>query len=335
MSLLPFLRHSSSYGREGSGLGNGYGNAKRLARTNLLNSGGRIVPRVETWPFSVDQNGQSFPGGLVGVRFDYSPTPGSDPVTFNKQYLLAVPGTLPVGYTLRASRDCNRGAFPSSDSTKGLAFPFRLFSGTVVPNVFGWSAAAGATPTRIRIGNALTDYTWMPETVADTCITSAVFSTGYLWTGAPIAGFRYWRFNSAITGATSGFRLWARERISVNADGSVGNSHTMGDTVLYERVASADFPAQLPVWDTGYMDGSPYYPTLGTRRYYCFSRDVVFQNPPSTQPSDWSGGIDQPPPLYLGSRCDIPLPYTFTGLDDSGGHLVAPGGVVPGSLPGF
>jgi hypothetical protein len=86
-----------------------------------------IVPQVIAWPFSTDDAGVSFPSGIVGVR-SVSPgratekawaTPG-DPLE-NLDEWIAVPDTLPVGYTARPSRDVSRGPVGVS-TTKGSAY---------------------------------------------------------------------------------------------------------------------------------------------------------------------------------------------------------------------
>lgn len=74
-----------------------------------------IVPQCIAWPFSTDDDGVAWPAGTVGIR-SVSPgrlterawaTPG-DPLEGLDQWI-AVPDTLPGGYTLRRGRDANRG----------------------------------------------------------------------------------------------------------------------------------------------------------------------------------------------------------------------------------
>jgi hypothetical protein len=86
-----------------------------------------IVPQVIAWPFSADDAGVAFPSGIVGIRSVAAArsterawaTPG-DPLE-NQDQWIAVPDTLPGGYTARNSRDHDRGA-PSATSTKGTPY---------------------------------------------------------------------------------------------------------------------------------------------------------------------------------------------------------------------
>jgi hypothetical protein len=93
-----------------------------------------IMPQCIEWPFTTDDDGLGWPAGTVGIR-SVSPgraaeeawaTPGD--LTEGLDEWIAVPDTLPSGYTLRRGRDVNRGpAGPTfdpgrptfSDTTRG------------------------------------------------------------------------------------------------------------------------------------------------------------------------------------------------------------------------
>ncbi len=74
-----------------------------------------ILPEVISWPFSVDEAGVSFPSGLLGIKtvsYPYATekawgTGGSG--TTDQDLWIAVPDTLPSGWSSRVSRDHNKG----------------------------------------------------------------------------------------------------------------------------------------------------------------------------------------------------------------------------------
>ncbi len=193
----------------------------------------------------------------------------------------------------------------------------------------------------------------MPENQADACIVNNLSSDSLRWTGAPITGMRYFRIiGSVYPGITRSVppatqKCWARLRISHNADGhegpsgafgSISSGGAIGDTIDYEIVHSctnliSDLAANSAA-DSDWQ-GQIEAP-FGTRAFYCFNWQYC--NLPIAGPdpveSDWLEPPDGPQ-VYYGPRVDIPFPWTFTGLDGSDGHLIAPGGVVPGVIPGY
>lgn len=91
-------------------------NAYALGRAHPHSAlGGLIIPQVIEWPWSQDDAGCAFPSGLLGVRSVCAArdterawaTPG-DPVEGEDRWV-AVPDTLPAGYTARTDRDHNKG----------------------------------------------------------------------------------------------------------------------------------------------------------------------------------------------------------------------------------
>jgi hypothetical protein len=239
----------------------------------------RLVPQVETWPYSSDDNGRSYPAGTVGVRFTYTTQRGSDLVTFNDTGLVAVPSTLPAGYTYRWKRDHNMGpSFATSPARKGMCNPPLTYSGAYASNVYGWDNAASDFLTNIREGNVLTPYPWMPEQVGQTAVVASQGSNALNWSGAPLTGLRYFRIQDGGSYGSAAGGYWIRIRVSRNADGSLGSSGafgsiatggTYGDTIVYESVTSVPAPGITPIGtalDSGWQGQDE--PTFGTRAYY-------------------------------------------------------------------
>lgn len=300
-----------------------------------------VVPTVEPWPHTTDDNGQSFPGGLVGVRFRYSWLTGT--LADNDEFLVAVPATLPSGYTHRWKRDQNCGpAYASLANTRGQPTPQLTYTGSIHNEVYGWKDADGIRKVRLREGNNFYAYDMLPENLGTSCINhqNGGVSNPY-WTGAPLTGLRYYRYLLMGNGSNvlaGWFYSW-RARISRNADGSKGGVGEEGDTVLWEDSDDIAGPATISalttLTDTGFVDPGFQSPA-GTRAHYCFSvaARTKFGSPATSAELDaeaYLGGHE----IWYGPNVDIPFPWTFTGLDSGGGHLIAPGGVYAGAIPGY
>lgn len=322
--------------------------ARRLLRRWHGMTDTRIVPQVEPWPYTTDANGQSYPSGLVGVRFTYTSQRGNDLVTFNDTSLVAVPDTLSADYLHRWESDHNIAPLATNPHRVGQSSPQpSLSSGSVHSNVYGWAGSSSPFPVNLSEGNTFTEYTWMPENRGNSCITEVVMNRKIVWAAAPTAGMRYFRYATIQTNGVF-LRQWVRLRISRFADGHQGSAGTfgtfgsggeIGDTIVYELVGFRDYPGP---WSTYWLDSgwqAALESPLGERCFYCYSIELVNQVPAGGLPTeaDWlfdetfGGGQT----LWFGPRVDLPLPWTFTGLDASGDHLIAPGGVVPGVVPGY
>jgi hypothetical protein len=304
------------------------------------------MPSVVAWPFAVDSNGEAYPAGLVGVysNFVYN----ESAATFN-QRLIAVPDTLPVGYTPRMERDHNRAPADSSKTPNriGQSSPFEIvnygaFSGNTGDHCWGEDAAVytggSITPCpRIRTAQALTNYRFMPENLGD----SAGVAIGSKAGGSHTAfnglfssqGLRYLRIVCDFTGYDANY---TKCRITV---GHFGDANTK---VTNPGVTGGQYPA-LPstIWyqqetlaggtlDTGYVYGGWSFP-LGQRGDIAIYPEIfdssaglwkVFR-PLEVSPFAYS--------FYWQRRLDLPMPWTFSGE----GGLIAPGGVVPGVIPGY
>ena len=93
---------------------------------------GLVIPQVIEWPWAVDDAGCSFPAGIYGVRSvcdtrtqerNWLTVGHAD---YNKDRWIAVPSTLPGGYTARNARDHNKGPH--------------------IPAVFGFGGGTRGTP---------------------------------------------------------------------------------------------------------------------------------------------------------------------------------------------
>ncbi len=293
-----------------------------------------IVPQVIAWPHSADDNGDSYPAGLVGVRFRYRherPTPSTDA----DNELVAVPAELPAGYSHRWLRDHNQGtrgrSSAGSNSTDFSISTSSFMPGAVsaqsqylvrvddglydVPRLALPALSAGAWLPYNQGTKALTcpnpsgisDLTW-PGTTGETSLTSA---TG-IWMSTPCAGFRYFRW-AVHYNALEDFRV----RIYCNSDGS---QTYPPDTIIDEQWFPTAGPGVFYSSTVG-----PYDFPLGSPRF--IGIDGAYRIPPATT---WNpGGMSAR--IQMGARLDIPFPFLATGEGD----LFAPGGIVPGTVPGY
>ncbi len=298
-----------------------------------------IVPQAVAWPHTADLNGDSFPAGLVGVRMAYVHQQ-LDPVAYNDARLIAVPAVLPAAYTPRWNRDHNQGT--RGLSTAGsISTDFGLSTNAFMPG-------ARSTPGQwlLRADDGLYDVprynsggvtsTWAPYNAGQNCLvcnnpsgvsdltwsgtTGETLVSGYAgvpgfdgtWFTSPCAGVRYLRFACHFNSAGE-----LRIRFICNANGS---KTFPADTVLAEWVFSVAGPGVYYSSTVG-----PFNATLGSPKFYGFSAEDRLL------PADPWRGVTAGIRIQAGPRLDIPLPFTATGE----GSLIAPGGVVPGSLPGY
>jgi hypothetical protein len=329
---------STSTASRGYQFSDGY----RFARGNLAaQSAVYIVPQVEEWPYSVDLNGQSFPAGLVGVWFKYThldPTP----TTTNEKLLIAVPSVLPAGFTHRWLRDHNVGR----QTLGGVAPAYNSCAFDLSPNPSDppltlTPSGGGSAPSdwMIRTAEAMTPYTWLPENCGDYCYTGDFtgggtpniqlgnpFSFGGLYPvqyfNGLCAGMRYFRlmYEDGV-GTTDNLRI----RLVCDSTGGISQP---ADTTLDEWIWSG---TGAPVThDTGWV--GPYNaPADGTKVYFGTTVDVQWGGVGA-----WlSSSLGSAAICGMGPRLDLPFPWTACGMDSGGAHIIAPGGVLTGTVPGY
>lgn len=256
----------------------------------------------EPWPFSTDINGRSFPAGLVGVRVHSSFGLNSNNTD---QALFPVPSELPGGYTFRGARDHNKQ--PGADTGRGQA-----------GNYWGDGLATGidgATKAfHFRTDDRLCKYWWGPVTQGDGTIFGG-YSNGGTWpTGAGSSfgpGYRYVRATKEWFGSES------EDQIKIEI-------RTSGGATLWSHTFTNPHTAQLD--DSGYS--SQIEATLGEFDPFYFYVEATTAG----VTTDYSGVTSFAIKAYIAPRCDIPFPWSCTGLDGGGGHLFAPGGYVAAYL---
>ncbi len=319
MTTTPRFLGMGSTGQASAARASRYCRAGAMARFPLANVfSTAMVPAIVEWPFASDANGQAYPAGTVGWYCKYT-SQTADPTTTNNNNLMAVPDTLPAGYTLRKLRDHNLGL----GATVGRKGSAAYTHGTAQSSGGGFSHnSASPSVWFIRSEQVLTSYLWLPECAAQQCFAFPISSGGSTISGAlptqwfPIsAGFRYLRLDMLGTGApTETYRI----SLVKNAD----NSNTQpGDTV----VDSWTTPGNV-AWDTGYL--GPYESTLGTKCFFGLRVEVKIG-------AGAYGYTTRSVGIRAAPRCDIPFPWTTCGLDASGNPLISPGGIVTGAVPGY
>lgn len=292
-----------------------------------------IVPQVVAWPHSVDDNGDSYPAGLVGVRLRYRHERLA-PVTDADDELIAVPAVLPSDYSPRWLRDHNQGS-------RGLSTVGQIstdFAVTTSPTMPGGVAQPGQYLVRADDGlydvprlalPSLNAGAWLPYNQghkARVCLnlagvsdltwpgttgTSICSATG-TWMTSPCPGFRYLRW-SCHYNALEDFRI----RVFCNSDGS---QTYPPDTIIDDQWFPTGGPGAFYSSTVG-----PYNFPLGECRFIGF--DGAYRTPPS--PTWIPQRVDIR--IQMGARLDIPFPFMATGEGD----LIALGGIVPGSVPGY
>lgn len=88
-----------------------------------------IIPQCIAWPFANDMYGDTMPSGIVAVRsvaqarqsVERAWSTSGDPLEGLDRWI-AVPDSLPVGYTARVSRDINKGRLGTSTHSRGTPY---------------------------------------------------------------------------------------------------------------------------------------------------------------------------------------------------------------------
>lgn len=290
--------------------------AKRRGRTALAQSAANTfsgcIPTVVPWPHASDVNGIAYPAGLVGVRFGYQyQTP--DPEATMNAALVAVPDTLPVGYTARPIRDHLPQTHVGNSQKFGLGF--NPYHPSTYPSDYPTTA-----PWYLRSDTGMSTYNWFPENKGNNAFYTDFPGTagnipfvdlaGATWMNSVSAGMRYFRFRENPYFGTVGWK----NRYRIGYSTSVGTSTTMPSTILDEWV----FTQTAGLNAFSIPQSGPYNAPVGQKVYFA----IVFQLDTGSG-YGFSGSRIFP---IMGARVDIPFPFTCTGLDASGGHLIAPGG---------
>ncbi len=317
-----------------------------LADYSESNSDQTIQMTAEAWPHANDDNGVAYPAGLVAVRLKYNPFQ-SDALNNGEGYIVAVPDTLPAGHTASFLREhhhrkirgfVNLGSpnVPGNTTMRpGYRYdPATKFTGSNVTD----------DTQMIRTDGALTPYIWMPENTGSyayhTTGASPTLTLGWMqdFFGSeyPSAGFRYIRVKYIYGPYSPGTVTNLRFRVWRNNDCSTANN-SPADVMIFE-LATATSTVVGPVLyiDSGFVmhDGGAnnfYSPTPGTR---CNFLNTWEQSTDGGATWTYINTADTRVLLvetWFGPRLDIPFPYMVTG--DAG--VVAPGGILAGTVPGY
>lgn len=217
---------------------------------------------------------------------------------------LAVPATLPVGYTERLKRDWHFGQ----------------------ASIYDWAAASGASVRtyNLRTATGFTRHQWMPNRYAwgYTQALSAVHSGGavvgskYFDTIETSTGYRKLQYQLSFLnsgGSAFAFPGSVIFKVSHNADGTAAGVTSDGDTTDYTGTHSAaDFTHSPGIDATGWIDAGAILPTLGTISQFRGSVDAT----------GTGLGTGVSVSLRLSPRVDVPAPFTVT---DRGGVIVRGG----------
>lgn len=218
----------------------GYG----LGRVHPVGSAGLIIPQVIEWPWATDDAGVAFPSGIVGLRTVNAArnterawaTPG-DPLEGQDKWI-AVPTTLPSGYTARTGRDSNKGTygvasgFPSVRFSRGAPWLDIAWNGAGVGATASWNYEAiggagayvmkadftinGNDPRSTAIsmpsyrpsgGGGVVPLDWFPVNLSQKTLDCIWYEGGGYDTLHP--DFDAW-FRSGLIFPTSGMAVWTR-----------------------------------------------------------------------------------------------------------------------------
>lgn len=135
---------------------------REYVRDMLHWQGYALMPEVVDWPYAVDDAGVSYPAGTVGIRFGP-----------NSNLIMAVPDTLPVGYTLNNDMGLQHGGTAKDGIMRFISRSLFWQFGVTVP----W-----------KIGQAFWACTGAGQANADATATIPYYTTGagggngiYVW----------------------------------------------------------------------------------------------------------------------------------------------------------
>lgn len=271
---------------------------------------GLVMAELLPWPYAVDDAGEAFPAGLVGLcckplNSDYTETAYEKPSS-EIRGLIPLPSVLPSGYTARHDQDhyepVNGPVFYYDTDWYGDAFLTGPPDGIFSLVTWGGITSAAAVHTY--------PYDWYPMAWDDkTFVFSAVGISA-----PPGAQVNTPFYFGDSDGKSPGWR-----QITITAtfpttltSGTVMHIQSSDDGLSWSTVATTTFTG------TASYQFGPVLSPLGTRKLW---RVQVIG--------------------YLGCnvrvhpRVDIPLWFSVTGRDDAGNPLCHTGGVVAGAVPGY
>lgn len=293
-----------------------------------------LRPTVVPWLLAADRYGVAYPANLYGVVDSIAqktPASGSYPTEWEEfweyqlslaesnQHIVAVPQVLPVGFTPRLKRDWHAG-LPFNSLTAGYT------SGVI--NTGGY---------RVRTSDGYDLYRWRPDPrvwgYAGTQLSQSIspsIGSKYFQVYNVGPGNRKVQFQIAYVDR-SGFP-WVGSipiKLSHNAAGAIGSTTADGSTTDFSATYSyADFSGSGlgTTYSTAWIDVGVINGTMqNTLTEFQSSMDLT---------AALAGGLFSFGVVIswrLSPRCDIPLPFTTT----SRGDVIAPGGIVTGSIPGY
>ncbi len=287
-----------------------------------------ILSEVAQDVYSVDGCGRAFDAGQLWVRHQVASDSSGDPASFLNSYWTAIPDSVPGGFTANNKRN----VFPvvhvsQQEGRQNGSSSLTLMAHGV--NYNGDSASLASRPIRTADG------IYLPKDNANAFAfgpvnkeqdTSGHGGGEYDYANWEIgfhAGFRSGLFVASWAAGIymSGALLWADYIISAGP-----NYAGLADVYTY-RINRADLVlGDDPSDATRYyksvlLDTSASYRTTGTYSLFAV-RQVTNLDPAISGNVNWN--------MQLAPRVDIPYPFTT-----STGNLIAPGGIVTGSLPGF
>lgn len=324
-------------------------------------SASRLLAEVREGVYSSDTNGVAYGADTRWVRcFAASSTTSLNEDELTQTNWMGVPGTLPAGYTVRNTRnvgvacDWACGAASSVQTNADIAFttispcypapgtptnfvrsagglhvprandglqkwgpwnsgnlPVTQVSATNKPAPYAYAFQAGPPPGSYPVGATsasgamISDpgvYQWMTPGYRSVGAYFSVSEAYYL--GSPAATFPQWQSSVLVLTLGSATRTLTANRANVAAV-------TYGATTLYE-VDLGNVGDLL----AGVGDSPLLYGALTT----------TFTAKPTAGNVQGSGAFF----LNFQPRVDLPLPFTTTT-----GNVVAPGGILTGSIPGY
>ncbi len=343
MTIARYTRMPTFADTGGILAGNKLLNERRMYRSFVQSDSTNIYPTLDgDWQVTNDFNGVAYPSGLKQIR--YKQTWNIDDVavmnagTKTVDYIIAVPDTLPAGYTVSTMR------FEKHRRTLST-LAHEPFYGQVadLSHVLGRGHLI-----RIPSTQGIEFYNWGPDAVFGVSSTDGNRGNGVLYHNSTLTnstlptsagrftGMRYmsFSFNKSFANPAGNPLNWKVELYRSNTA-----AYSAQDHVLYSTGAIA---AGAGTYSSGVLlDGTAgnfQSPTLGT--LWQFRLDFLYEPPPGGSwlrvGSTYPGVTNPASPDYLawlfnaGPRLDVPVPWLVTGDD-----MALPGGIVTGAITGF
>ncbi len=306
--------------------------AKGLGRTmpfqgSAVSSPRTILSEVAQDVYSVDGCGRAFDSGQLWVRHQVASDSSGDPAAFLNSYWTAVPDSVPAGFT----GNNKRNVFPLTHINHSAGYSTPSFTG--VPHGVIYNADSPTITTRpIRTADGIyipkdsTDtFAYGPCNRNDEASSNGGGEADNGWSEG--VGFHpgwrslYVSVNMTNTLYTDHPGLWV-DLILGQGINYAGLADVITQRINYGDLVQGFFPSTPLNWGFEViLDASATYCAAGVYKLTGFRQETSLGSP-TLGNVNWG--------MRVAPRVDIPYPFTT-----STGNLIAPGGIVTGSIPGF